>query len=317
VADKDIIYTEQRLAWASGFPYIYLHDGGKVVTKTAPLSSLSEHFQFTHDAIVNEHCTIARLLPHTVVGLLDVVNGSKYLLKTIITAGLPVSRNCMESIGKTTAKVINVYGSTEAGVCSSEHITDKHTFTNYSTGFPNQGVEIKVVGPDGLVVKKGECGTIFVRSPGLFHGYFNDEQSTNQSLTGSRWMNTDDRGYIDQTGRLIVTGRCSDVIRIKSAFVLPSSVEAFIKQHPGVHDVIVLAVPDDVAFEVAAACIIPKAGSGLTDDDMIAFFKRKHLPSASEAFLVTFPELIFFFDDFPRPYTGKPNKKKLKAEAIR
>jgi len=178
-------------------------------------------------------------------------------------------------------------------------------------------VEIKVVGPDDLVIKQGEFGTIFVRSPGLFHGYYKNKQNTKQALTRSRWLNTDDRGYIDQTGRLIVTGRCSDVIRVHTAFILPSSVEAFIKQVPEVHDVIVLAVPNDVAFEEVAACIIPKAGSGLTEDDVISFFRRQHLPSAGETFAATFPGLIFLFDDFPRLYNGKPDKKKLKTQAIR
>ena len=32
--ENDVIYTERRMSWIGGFPFMYLHDGVKVVTKT-------------------------------------------------------------------------------------------------------------------------------------------------------------------------------------------------------------------------------------------------------------------------------------------
>ncbi|XP_060608016.1 medium-chain acyl-CoA ligase ACSF2, mitochondrial-like [Ruditapes philippinarum] len=71
----DVIYNERRFAWIGGFPFMYLHDGVKVVTKTQPFESLQEHCEFTYNAMLQEKCTVAGLFPATIIGLLDKING--------------------------------------------------------------------------------------------------------------------------------------------------------------------------------------------------------------------------------------------------
>ena len=322
----DSMYTERKFAWMGGFPYMLLHDATTVVTKTTAIPSMEEHCKFTLDAIMKENCQIAGLFPATIIGLTDLVAERQLetpLLKSVNTGGLPVTGKCYAGIGKLASVISNCYGSTEAGVIAALHATEITDNLDYNTGQPVPGVEVKVVGSDGFVVKRGERGAIYVRSPTLFNEYYGNPGKTKEVLSASRWFNTDDTGYIDQDGNLIVSGRQSDIILQGGRNIVATSVEGFIKSHLDVADVVVVPVPDDAYFQLVCACIIPKQGTNLSAEDVREYYKSKYFANATEAFggwsagSGLAPRLILFFDEFPRLYNDKPDKKKLIDEAIR
>lgn len=88
-------------------------------------------------------------------------------------------------------------------------------------------------------------------------------------------MNTDDVGYITEDGQVVVRGRKSDIILQNGMFIVSSNVEAFIKSHPDVLDVLVISIPDDSAFELACACVIPFPDKALTSDDVDKFYMKE------------------------------------------
>ena len=315
---NDIIYTERRLAWGAGFPYTVLHDAPTVVTKTTAIPSMADHCRFTLDAIINEKCNIACLFPATIVGLTDLLSGRSGppLLKRVNMGGLPITSICYSGIGKLASVITNVYGSTEAGGISALHVAKLKGNLDYNTGQPLPGVEVKVVNDKGFVVDRGEKGAIYVRTPTMFYGYPGNEEKTKAVLSASRWFNSDDTGYMDEDGNLIVSGRQSDIILQGGKIISSTAVEAFIKTNPDVADAVVVPVPDDVYFQLVCACVIPKSGSNLTADDIRNFYETKYLASASEAFSGFMPKMVLIFDEYPRLYTDKPDKKKLIAIAI-
>ena len=273
----DIMYTERKFAWIGGFPYMLLHDATPVVTKTTAISSMEEHCKFTLNAIINEKCKIAGLFPATIIGLTDLVAARQLetpLLKSVNTGGLPVTAKCYAGIGKLAPVISNCYGSTEAGVMSALHATEINDNLDYNTGQPVPGVEVKVVDSGGFVVKRGERGAIYVRSPTLFNEYYGNLEKTKEALSVSRWFNTDDTGYIDQDGNVIVSGRQSDIILQGGRNIVATSVESFIKAHPDVADVVVVPVPDDIYFQLVCACVIPKQGTNLTAEDIREYEPR-------------------------------------------
>lgn len=322
----DIMYTERRFAWMGGFPYMLLHDATTVVTKTTAIPSMDEHCKFTLNAIINENCKVAGLFPATIIGITDHIADRHLespLLNSVNTGGLPVTSLCYSGIGNLAPVISNCYGSTEAGVISALHVTEIKGNLDYNTGQPVPGVEVKVVDSDGFVVKRGERGAIYVRSPTLFNEYYGNKEKTSEVLSISRWFNTDDIGYIDEDGNVIVSGRQSDIILQGGRNIVATSVEGFIKSHPDVADVVVVPVPDAVYFQLVCACIIPKPGSNLTAEDIRAFYKSKYLADATEAFggwaagSGLAPRMILLFEEFPRLYTDKPDKKKLIDEALK
>ena len=314
----DIIYTERRLAWGAGFPYMLLCDAPTVVTKTTTIPSMDEHCRFTLDAIIKENCKIACLFPATIIGLTDLVSdrSGPPLLKRANTGALPVTSRCYSGLGKLAPVITNIYGSTEAGAITALHVTKLKGNLDYNTGLPMPGVEVKVVDASGFVVKRGKKGAIYVRSPTLFNGYHGNIEKTKSVLSVSRWFNTDDTGYINGDSSLIVSGRQSDIILQGGKVISSTEVESFIKTHPDVADVVVVPVPDDVYFQLVCACVIPKPGTSLTADVIRKLYETKYLASAAEAFSGFVPRMILIFDEYPRLFTDKPDKKKLIATAI-
>ena len=318
----DVIYSERRFAWIGGFPFMLLHNGVKVVTKVTAIPSMDEHCKFTLDALIKESCTHACLLPATLVGLNNLLvkrsSGLKLpLLTGIQTGALPVASVCFDALGKVAGRITNCYGSSEAGFVTSLHVIKLGGKLDYNTGPPLQGVEVKVVDSEGFVVKRGDTGAIYVRSPSLFSGYYQNKQKTLEVLSESRWFNTDDVGFIDSDGNLFVTGRQSDIILQGGKVHYPSLVESFIKQHPDVLDVIAVPVPDEIMYQLVCACVIAKPGTNLTCDALRQFSHSQYLDSADEAFGGFVPRMFLIFNDYPRLYTGKPDKKQLVQEAIK
>ena len=317
----DIIYTERRFAWIGGFPFTLLHNGVKVITKTSAIRTMEEHCRFTLDVLLKENCTHACLFPATIIGLSDLISktsNESLMLEGIHTGALPVASVCYFAIGNFTKRMTNCYGSSEAGFITSLHVTHTDQYElDYNTGSALQGVEVKIIDEQGYLVTRGETGAIHVRSPSMFNEYYHNKQKTNEVLSTSCWFNTDDTGIINNSGELIVTGRQSDIILQGGKVYVPSVIEGLIKTHPDVLDVIVVPVPDEVLFQLVCACIMKKPGTKLQAEDVREFYKSKFMTSANEAFGGFIPRLFLMFDEYPRLYTGKPDKMQLTTEAIR
>ena len=316
---NDIIYCERRTAWIGGFPFMYLHSGVKTVTKTAPIAALKEHCHFTAKVLEEEICTIAALQPATILGLTDLwheTNSPNCMLKNIHVGSLPVADVCMDAISRYSRCVTNVYGSSEGAFFAANYVRDKSEYINYCAGRPLRGVEVKISDDKGMVVPRGVRGIIHVRSSSLFWQYYKDEERTREVLSVSHWMDTDDVGIIDKDGNLVVSGRKSDIILQGGTYFLPSQVEAFIKTHPEVFDVVVVSIPNDAKFALVCACVIGKPNRNLTAEKVKQFIDAEYLASSDEAYSSVSPAHILMYEDYPRLYTGKPDKHRLRDDAI-
>ncbi|XP_053392227.1 long-chain-fatty-acid--CoA ligase-like [Mercenaria mercenaria] len=318
---QDVLYSERRIAWLGGFPFMLLHDCPKVVTLTHPIANLSEHCRFTYSALLNEKCTIACVFPATVVGLLDMYQSmsDRQILKSIHISGLTLASIVMNAIGVITERVTNCYGLSEGGVITSNHVSEKNTYLEFSTGKPVAGVEIKVVDTDGFIVEREQTGMILARSPSMAKSYYIDGNTTLPAQATSGWVDTKDIGYVTEDGELVVAGRQSDTIGVlytggRYMRGLITYLEALIKDHPSVLEVVAITVPDDVFVEIVCACVIPLPGKKLTTSELENFCKSKIVPGADnwEDF-----ERIMLFQSFPKLYTGKPDKRALKEEVMR
>ncbi|XP_052775780.1 uncharacterized protein LOC128213772 [Mya arenaria] len=312
--DGDCIYNERRMSWIGGFPYSYLHDGVKTVTKTLAFSNMVQHCEVIYEVMIREQCNVGGLQPATIVGLIDIAKAEdtpRLQLKNVHTGSLPIAAVCMDAIGLFTKAVTNTYGSSECGFCSSIHVCNKADFINHCAGTPHSGVEIKVIDDSCKVLPRGQVGSIYIRSPSLFLHYYGDPEKTRAVLDIQHWFDTDDIGYVTSDGKLVVNGRKSEIILQAGNYIVPSTLEAFIKNHPDVLDVIVVSIPDDTIFVIACACVLPKPGRTLTAKDIDDFYKDNYVTPVIEAYSTEGPQLIEIVTDYPRTYTGKPNKREL------
>jgi acyl-CoA synthetase (AMP-forming)/AMP-acid ligase II len=154
-------------------------------------------------------------------------------LRIISCAGAPLSAASKSEVEKFFGILLhNAYGCTE---CSPSIAQTRLEFPSpaNSVGPVVPGVEVKLMGGDGQIVKEGEVGEVWVRGPNVMKGYYRSPEETAASLSEDGWFNTRDLARFDD-GNLFIAGRTKDMI-IRFGFnVYPAEVEAVLNAHPDV-----------------------------------------------------------------------------------
>lgn len=84
-------------------------------------------------------------------------------------------------------------------------------------------------------------GEILARGPSVFSGYWNLPDKTDQAFTSDGWFRTGDLGYLDQHGRLHVTGRVSTLIITEGGEkVQPDQIESAYAEADAIREIGVL-----------------------------------------------------------------------------
>ncbi|KAL3846730.1 hypothetical protein ACJMK2_017695 [Sinanodonta woodiana] len=322
-ATHDVVYSERKMQWIGGFPFQYLLNGVTTVMTDYCFESVREQCLFAYSAMQQEKCNIGCLLPITLHGLADIAleNKSGFILDNIHTGGSPVAKTYMAVLGILTKRFTVCYGSSEAGFLTSKTVSRISDYVDYTSGFPHQGVEVKVIGTNGNIVERGQDGEIYARTPAMYKGYFNEFEKTKKSLNESGWFKMDDVGHITPEGELVVNGRVSDLLICGVSKVSASMLENIVRNHPDVHDVVVIPIPDPIKYQVPCACIIFKPNAKTGTEDVQKFCESSDPDIGSNQFskfvLQYLPEYYLLFADFPRLYTGKINKSELVQEAAK
>lgn len=166
-------------------------------------------------------------------------------------------RRMRESLG---CPVLTRYTSTEAGITTGTSIGDPDEVVANTVGTPQPDVELRLVDPStGAEVPPGEVGEIFVRSPAVMCGYWEDPDLTATVLDGDGWLHTGDLARFRDDGNVVIVGRTKEMYIRGGYNVYPAEVEAALGDHPAVGQVAVLGLPDPVLGEVGAAFVVPVA----------------------------------------------------------
>jgi long-chain acyl-CoA synthetase len=112
----------------------------------------------------------------------------------------------------------------------------------------------------------------------------------------------------DDEGYLYIVDRKKDLI-IRGGFNLyPRDVEEILNGHEQVAEAAVVGIPDERMGEEMVACVVKKAGSELTEEELIRFC-QDHLAKNKT------PRRIVFLDSLPRNGVGKILKTHLRKTA--
>ncbi len=106
-----------------------------------------------------------------------------------------------------------------------------------SVGRPCRSVSVRIMPPPpggGGELPPNREGEIWVKSPGVMQGYYNDPEATAQVLMPGGWLRTGDLGFVDAEGYLFITGRWKDVIIVGGENVIAANVEETVDHVPGV-----------------------------------------------------------------------------------
>lgn len=227
-------------------------------------------------------------------------------LRAGIVAGAPIGDDLVKRIRQDLCPSLQVAysltetASTVALTCPSDP-SDKQVYT---VGRPLSGTEIRVLDLDGTILPVESLGEIAVKGPGVMKGYYRQPGETAQAFNEDGFFLTGDLGIVDDEGFVHIVGRRKELI-IRGGFnVYPREVEDRLHAHPAVADVAVVGLPHEVLGEVVCACIVPTEGAIVTGEE-IKDWCRGSLADYKV------PDLVRFFDSFPRTGSGNVRRVEL------
>lgn len=207
--------------------------------------------------------------------------------------------------------IVSGYGMTETGAGIAIGYPEAPKEDAWLTsGYALPGIEFKVIDPaTGSPVAHGEQGELCVRGYSLMQGYYKKPEETAKTIDQAGWLHTGDLTTQREDGSIRFLGRIKDLLKVGGENVDPAEVKLFLSAHPAVGEIQIVGVLDKRLSEVACACVIPKPGHAVEQDDLAAFCEGK---------LARFkiPQHMVTMDEFPMTASGKPQKVKLQSLAI-
>ncbi len=207
--------------------------------------------------------------------------------------------------------IVSVYGQTESSPGSTQSTwTDPLDLRTETVGYAFPYIECKIIDPEtGEEVPDGTIGEFCSRGYNTMKGYYKMPDATSAAVDSENWLHSGDLAYRNEDGTFVVTGRLKDMIIRGGENIYPKEIEEFIYQHPQVKDVQVIGVPDEKYGEAVMACIIPKEGE-VIDEEEIRDYIVTHMARHKV------PRYFKFMDAFPMNAAGKVLKYKMREDAM-
>ncbi|WP_341914510.1 malonyl-CoA synthase [Polaromonas sp. YR568] len=201
--------------------------------------------------------------------------------------------------------ILERYGMSETAMLTSNPYDGERR--GGTVGFALPGVSLRVQDDAGQPVPTGEIGSIQVKGPNVFKGYWRMPEKTKEEFTADGYFKTGDVGKIDERGYITIVGRSKDLIISGGYNVYPAEIEGYINDMPGVAESAVVGVPHPDFGEVGVAIVIAKPGATLDAEQIIARLKAQ---------LANFkiPKRCFIVGELPRNTMGKVQKNVLREQ---
>jgi amino acid adenylation domain-containing protein len=156
-------------------------------------------------------------------------------LETLVVGGEPSPPEVIRRWASR-VRVVNVYGPTEATVCTSLCLCQPGTWDRPLLGEPIPGVRYRVLDDHLDPVASGAAGELFIAGPGLARGYLNQPALTAEKFLvrgGERLYRSGDRVAVRGDGAYAFLGRVDRQVKVRGLLVEPGEVEARLLEHPG------------------------------------------------------------------------------------
>jgi long-chain acyl-CoA synthetase len=125
--------------------------------------------------------------------------------------------------------------------------------------------ETAIVDSGSQAQPSGADGELLIRGP-MMAGYYRHPEATARTIRNG-WLHTGDMARADAAGNIFITGRQKDMIIVKGQNIYPTDIEDVLRQHPGVAEVAVTGIPDELRGEIVCAYIVPAPGAGITEEE--------------------------------------------------
>ncbi|MFA1547848.1 AMP-binding protein [Actinomadura chokoriensis] len=278
---------------------------------------ISSHFrpEETLELIQRHRVTNSLMVPtmfHRMLGLPDEVRARYDVssLRQVFHTAAPIPLETKQRMMDWWGPVLyEYYGSTESGpvVVATPQEWLAHPGT---VGRAVEGVQIKILDPEGAELPPGETGLIYASGQPGFE-YHDDPDKTAASMRGD-FYTPGDLGRLDDDGWLYMSDRRTDLIISGGVNIYPAEIESVLLQHPAVGDAVVIGVPDDDWGQRVVALVEPAEGAEPGEElaaDLLAhceprLAKLKH------------PRRLEFRESLPRTPSGKLSRRRVREDYL-
>ena len=261
--------------------------------------------------------TVMMGVPTFYVRLLADKNFTKAVCRTMrlfVSGSAPLLTETFNTFKELTGEtILERYGMSETVMLVSNPY--KGARVGGSVGLPLTDVKVRVVDENNKPCAVNEIGSIQVKGPNVFKGYWRMPEKTAEEFTADGWFKTGDVGRFGGLANgakvpdtyLCIVGRSKDLIISGGYNVYPKEIESFIDDMDGVDESAVIGVPHPDFGEAVMAIVVAKPGARLDSKAMIDVLKGQ---------IANFkvPKRIEIVSDLPRNAMGKVQKNILRQQ---
>ena len=195
-------------------------------------------------------------------------------LASATTGGAPLGPDVFRFFRAIGVPLRQVYGQTELCGVYVMHRTTGPVDLN-TVGKPLDYVQLRIENPD-----RNGLGEIVVRHPGMFTGYYRNDEATRAELRDG-WMHTGDAGILREDGELVVVDRVRDLAHLANGDAFsPQFIENKLKFSPYVGECVTLGHGRE--FVTALLCIRFSIVSKWAENNRLAFTTYSDLAARPE-----------------------------------
>ena len=173
-------------------------------------------------------------------------------------------------------------------------------------GFPNLGMELRVVNEAGQPLPHGQAGALEARSPYTATSYYKTPPDPNVFKDGG-WFRTGDVGLIEADGALRLVDREKDLIKVGGEFVASLKIEAEALADPSVAEAAAVSRRDPLRGERPALFLVAREGESIDlealRERLLGTLARWQAPRVADCIVI---------EALPRTGVGKVDKKELR-----
>jgi fatty-acyl-CoA synthase len=255
-------------------------------------STIFLHKKFTTQEasqLLDKHkIEVITLVPLMLGRLLKYDHTKLLSLKCIISGGSPLAETLVqETQNKLGPMLFNLYGTSEAGICTIATPEDLEKQPS-CIGRPINGLHIKLM-QDGQEIVKG-IGELWIKCA--------------WSIQANKWISTGDLAYKDQHGYFYLQGRKDDMIVSAGENAYPYDLEQQLLEHPAIEEATVIPINDDEFGQRFVAFIILGKNQVLSNEALFTWLRSK-------VARYQMPKKVIELNEMPITAIGKIDKRQL------